>query len=159
MNSDEFTQSIQPVDELRGKTKQLKLADTKLSERDAGPMDYSAPRPWRIALTVSRLSTQIVLDLHGELVLGRLFEEEPEKPHVDLSPFKGHDEGVSRRHALMLLEQEQVLVMDTDSANGTFLNGEVLNPKQVYPLRHGDRLRLGKLEIKVEMLNNPYSML
>lgn len=159
MSNNEFTRPMDPINDAQGKTKQLGLADAKVSERDAGPMDRSAPRPWRIALTVPTLSTQIVLDLHDRLALGRMFTQDADSEYLDLSPFNGHDNGVSRRHAQVTVDDNQVFITDTESANGTFLNGETLNPNQDYPLRHGDRLRLGKLELKVEMLNNPYSLL
>lgn len=157
MIEDEFTQ---PLEAIQGKTKQLNLEDTTVSKRDASPMDRSAPRPWRIALTVSKLSLQIVVDLHGELVMGRASRDDDDgQALLDLTPFNAHEQGVSRRHAQLFLLGEQVLVIDSESVNGTFLNGEALTPNQEYPLRHGDRLRLGKLELKVEMLSNPYSMM
>jgi ABC-type multidrug transport system ATPase subunit len=68
----------------------------------------------------------------GELVLGR-------EPGVSLlieSP------GVSRRHARIYLQNEQVYVEDLGSSNGTFLNGERLEmPRR---LKHGDQVRLGR---------------
>ena len=38
-----------------------------------------------------------------------------------------------------------VLVADLGSANGSYINGQRMMPKEVRVLRHGDELRLGKL--------------
>ena len=42
-------------------------------------------------------------------------------------------------------EHATVLVSDLGSANGSFINGQRMMPKEVRVLRHGDELRLGKL--------------
>jgi pSer/pThr/pTyr-binding forkhead associated (FHA) protein len=42
-----------------------------------------------------------------------------------------------------------VVIVDLDSVNHTYINGQRLHPKEVRVLRDGDELRLGKLSIKV----------
>lgn len=157
MHNDELTQPYIPLGKAN-KTKQLSLEeDIELSRRGAGPMDRGMPRPWRIAIIVPSMSTQIVVDLHDKLYLGRTFPKDAPFPGVDLTPFRAYEAGVSRRHAILSLKNDQIAIMDDESANGTLLNGELLEPNNNYPLRHGDRVRLGKLDLKFEMLSNPYS--
>lgn len=52
-----------------------------------------------------------------------------------------HDTEVSRRHAEIRLDDEQYRVVDLGSANGTFVNGHMIDQA---PLRTGDRLQLGQ---------------
>ena len=70
---------------------------------------------------------------------------------IDLTPFQGEALGVSRQHAYLCYDSDNqmVKVMDLDSSNGTKVNGQRLHPDEVRVLRHGDRLRLGKLEFVV----------
>ena len=51
------------------------------------------------------------------------------------------DKTVSRRHAAILKSASGYFLRDLDSANGTYINGE-LNGKEDHPLRHGDTIRL-----------------
>lgn len=50
---------------------------------------------------------------------------------------------VSRTHALVTEGEERWFVEDRGSFNGTFLNGERIQPGVRLPLRHGDRIGLG----------------
>jgi pSer/pThr/pTyr-binding forkhead associated (FHA) protein len=42
-----------------------------------------------------------------------------------------------------------VHVLDLSSVNGTFLNGQRLTPEVPYPVRTGDKLRLGNFNIQL----------
>ncbi len=53
------------------------------------------------------------------------------------------DPQVSRRHLRIDLQQDQVFVMDLDSKNGTFLDGQRLTPHKPYPLTRKVTIRLG----------------
>src|SRR5438876_709075 len=55
---------------------------------------------------------------------------------------------VSRRHCILSTQRGYLTVEDLDSANGTFLNGQRAEGKQV--VRPGDRLRIGPLTFVVE---------
>jgi len=50
---------------------------------------------------------------------------------------------VSRYHAVARLVGEQAVVMDRDSTNGTYLNGERLEPGREYLIQDNDTIRLG----------------
>lgn len=52
-----------------------------------------------------------------------------------------HDTEVSRRHAEIRLDEEVYRIVDLGSANGTFVNGHLVDQA---PLRTGDRLQLGQ---------------
>ncbi|MEO6950680.1 MAG: GGDEF domain-containing protein [Polyangia bacterium] len=55
------------------------------------------------------------------------------------------DEGISRRHAAIRLEGDQVVVVDLGSTNGTFLNGEKVGPQ--HALSDGDKIQVGSTTI------------
>jgi class 3 adenylate cyclase len=51
------------------------------------------------------------------------------------------DMRVSRRHAAIEYHDEQWVIIDNESANGTYVNGRLISEHR---LREGDRIRLGK---------------
>lgn len=59
------------------------------------------------------------------------------------------DNTISREHLDIGLYGEQVVIKDRNSTHGTFLNGERLEPGEVYSLFEGDNIRLGNLEFLV----------
>ena len=57
------------------------------------------------------------------------------------------DSSVSRIHARFSLDREgKMTVRDLNSTNGTWLNGERLQPNESRTLQQGDHLRLGRME-------------
>ena len=51
------------------------------------------------------------------------------------------DDGVSRRHAAVILEGDQVMLKDLGSANGTFCNGSRISDEMI--LNDGDKISMG----------------
>lgn len=80
-------------------------------------------------------------------VLGRSDPRSSYKPDVDLAEFKGLELGISRRHAALVNHQDAVYILDLESVNGTYLNGERLQSDRPYPLHEDDELRLGSLNL------------
>jgi hypothetical protein len=68
---------------------------------------------------------------------------------VDLTPFGAEEAGISRRHAMLTIEQNHLWITDLHSINGTFLNGCPLEPDKPALLRDGDQLELGRLSLRV----------
>jgi predicted component of type VI protein secretion system len=58
-------------------------------------------------------------------------------------------ESVSRKHCIIALRENKVLVQDLNSRNGTFVNEKRLPPDKAKVLAGGDKLRVGKLEFEV----------
>ena len=88
-----------------------------------------------------------------EFTLGRISDAQPIMPDIDLTPYQAYANGVSRLHAVIRREHEQVFVMDLGSSNGTFVNGKRLKPNTKQLLTHGNMLSLGKLKIQVLLEN------
>ncbi|WP_073259260.1 FHA domain-containing protein [Cryptosporangium aurantiacum] len=51
---------------------------------------------------------------------------------------------VSRRHAELMISAGMPVVVDLGSANGTFVNGERIVPREPRVLRHGDNLQFAR---------------
>ncbi|MBN2147306.1 MAG: FHA domain-containing protein [Anaerolineales bacterium] len=62
------------------------------------------------------------------------------------------DQTVSARHARLRYHHNQWWIEDSGSTNGTFLNGEAMNIPAV--LAHGDRLRCGQVELRIQIGGN-----
>jgi hypothetical protein len=90
--------------------------------------------------------------IRDQLVIGRLVPDAGNQPDIDLTPYGGIPQGVSRRHLMITKEGNLLKVTDLGSTNGTYLNGVRLQPRQPRLLRTGDRLSLGQLVIRVSSL-------
>jgi hypothetical protein len=85
----------------------------------------------------------------GHISLGRADADSDWLPTVDLSPFGAAERGVSRMHADLFFEDDQVYVLELGSANGTRINGTKVFMGQAQQIRDGDELQLGKMRIRV----------
>lgn len=62
-----------------------------------------------------------------------------------------YDRSISGKHCAINIENNEVMIRDLGSTNGTFVNGKrVLNQTE---LRHGDIIVLGQLEMKVGIMD------
>jgi hypothetical protein len=97
------------------------------------------------------IESGMILHLTGqnEFTLGRVAEGQPILPDVDLSPYEGYAQGVSRLHAALKTNNNRVFITDLGSSNGTRVNGQKIMPNVDYPLNHGDVVALGKFKIQV----------
>lgn len=115
----------------------------------APPVAY--PAPAAVGFMTGRLvvqSSNASLPLpqgRQEATLGR---EDPVSnifPDVNLDPHGGHDAGVGRQHAKLVISGGQLCLVDLNSVNGSFVNRQKLNPNQPQPIQDGDEIRLGRL--------------
>ncbi|SRR5258708_14156755 len=95
-----------------------------------------APNPFKITL-------------RDEMIIGRSTSQSALGPDIDLSSFGAEKLGVSRLHAALKRTGDTVSLMDLQSSNRTFVNGQRMYAHEVRVLRDGDEIRLGKLVIKV----------
>lgn len=97
------------------------------------------------------ISTGAVVSLVGRdnYTLGRVIPTEAIIPDIDLGPFKAHDQGVSRIHAEIRLDDDAIRLIDLESANGTLVNGKRLQPQEPVTIRHGDIIQLGSLSLQL----------
>ena len=67
-----------------------------------------------------------------EFYIGRNMEETGERI-IDLIPYDAFQMGVSRKHALVRQTEAGYEIIDEDSTNGTWVNGQQLRPNQPCP--------------------------
>lgn len=115
--------------------------------RATGPLDKILP--WVIEFRVVGTAATVQVRVTEHMTIGRADPERGIRPDVDLGPYNGYALGVSRQHAVILASGNSIRVKDTGSANGTRLNGCLLEPHHEYRLRHGDELTLGQLKLQV----------
>lgn len=84
-----------------------------------------------------------------QLLLGRYDAATNTTPEVDLTPFDGVKQGVSRRHAALKRNAGVLNVVDLGGPNGTYLNDQRLVAGQNRVVRDGDEIRLGNLALTV----------
>jgi serine/threonine-protein kinase len=105
----------------------------------------------RPPLTRLKVATgeEIILEKRNELIIGRGHKEII--PDIDLTSYGGSKAGVSRRHGRLLHQDNQWLVEDLDSTNGTYLNGTRLAPHQPTTVKNGDIIRCGHIELEFQI--------
>ena len=109
-----------------------------------------ASAPARLGLRVSATGQIVALDpARNEFLVGRPDPVSGTTPEIDLGPFDAN-RTLSRRHARILREGGQYLVReDTTTTNGTYLNDQRLQTGVAVPLKSGDKLRFGSIEVEV----------
>jgi hypothetical protein len=119
-----------------------------------------APNSWQSSSPESPVSIKIVStgDVLGvanreEVTLGRSNEGQSILPDVDLTEYQAYKKGVSRLHASLHIQGQQVKVVDLASANGTRINGQRIPPNEPKTVYHGDVLSLGKLKVQILIRN------
>ncbi len=91
----------------------------------------------------------ITLTPSTELLIGRQDSASGIAPDLDLTAYGALEKGVSRLHAALRRGEDVLSIVDLDSANGTYLNGQRLAAHQPRLLRDGDEIRLGKLVLHI----------
>lgn len=102
-------------------------------------------REARLVVRIRDHADAVVLESADEILIGRSDPKFDQVPDLDLVPYGAAEQGVSRRHAMIRRGEDTLTLIDLDSTNGTFLNGQRLLPKQPRVLRDGDEIRLGRL--------------
>jgi hypothetical protein len=115
-----------------------------------------APAPSRdlhasLVITAPPPPATIQIPNRNELIVGRSDPQSNSYPDVDLGPYGGLDLGVSRRHFRLTRTGDTFYLEDLNAMNGSVVNGQRMPPYTLHPLRNGDRIVLGKLEMAFEV--------
>ncbi|MFZ5917687.1 MAG: FHA domain-containing protein [Chloroflexota bacterium] len=140
------------VDEGDKRTDPLMMETSAWVDREAamaGVKSADAARPVTLSILIVDAERQIQFPLAKELSMGRLDAASATFPDVDLTSYGGLEKGISRRHAKITRQDNQISLEDLGSVNGTYLNGQRLTPYLQYPLTSGDEIQLGKLVLRI----------
>ena len=125
-------------------TKKLDRKSTRELQLD----EPSSSRP--VLLYIGGAAQPLSINRLNNLVIGRLDPGDDSKlVDVDLSAFHAQEMGVSRKHARLNARQDPPVLIDLGSSNGTFVNGQRLEPEQPQSLDSGDEVKLGRLVTRV----------
>ncbi len=104
-----------------------------------------------LRLKIGIRERQVEVPLSRAIHMGRVDPTANVFPDIDLTEDDILDKGVSRRHARILKQENEVVVEDLGSINGTFINGKRLAPYLPETLSDGDTLQLGKLLLEINI--------
>ncbi|MBZ0299112.1 MAG: FHA domain-containing protein [Anaerolineae bacterium] len=102
-----------------------------------------------VIIRVSGAQTPISFEPDQPMILGRINNQNPRRPDIDLTAYHAFEKGVSCRHASIQRQEDELIIADMGSTNGTCINGQRLIPHEPYPVRDGDEIRLGNLFMRV----------
>jgi CheY-like chemotaxis protein len=95
----------------------------------------------------------ITIQVPGTLSVGRKPSAGATHAHLDLGSYGADNSGVSRVHMFLHYQNGFFFVEDLASLNGTYINGNPLDPNQRYRVNNGDEIRLGRLRLYVYFLD------
>lgn len=133
-------------------TDPLTVETSSWVDREAAKVSTKAREAGRavtLSFLIVDLNRQIEFPLSKELNIGRLDAASATFPDLDLTSYGGFEKGISRRHAKITRQGEEIMIEDLGSVNGTFLNGKRLTPYLQHPLASGDEIRLGQLSMRI----------
>ena len=105
-----------------------------------GDSSGSAPRKHR---TVIGELSMVQLD-QATISIGRTPDNQIVVPHPQ----------VSSRHALIVKQGQQLFLEDQGSANGTFVRGQRLAPKQRVPIANGEKVFIGPMPLLIQIADS-----
>lgn len=106
-----------------------------------------------VILRVVEAAEAVIFRPTKPIVLGRVSPSNPRKPDIDLREYQAYEKGVSCYHATIYVYEQDLVIADLGSTNGTFLNGQRLVPHQRQVLHDGDEIRLSSLVARVYFKN------
>lgn len=129
------------------------------TEPSPPPADITPDRAgpaWRVLFHLSgSQATTVGLDVWRVTVLGRADPMSAFRPDLDYAPYGAMRHGVSRRHALVRPGDRTLYLIDQNSTNGTWVNGQRLLPGRDFPLSDGDIIELGALRMTLRIVQSP----
>jgi CRP-like cAMP-binding protein len=115
------------------------------------PLPMAAPIALKLVHTLSGAEFALNSGLH-EMLVGRPDPVTGSAPEINLGLLDS-SRTLSRRHAKLLHEGGLLFVREeVGASNGTFLNGERLRAGQLAPIKAGDQLKFGQIEIAVKAI-------
>jgi len=129
------------------------LAFIRLPSTRKTPIERPAPTWWIVLVNLEQNDRPLGLIVEGEITIGRAGTES--EPDLDLSRFDAKRKGVSRLHARMHPSINSLMLIDSDSSNGTFWNRMRLSAHSEQPLRDGDVIAFGRANFLLKVVKAP----
>jgi hypothetical protein len=101
-----------------------------------------------IKLVIPKSDVSIHYHIDRPMRVGRGSPHDVTKPDIDLNPYESI-KTVSRNHATISMKNGKIIVTDTGSSNGTFIDGRRLQPNVDTPVESGTMVRFGALIVQI----------
>jgi DNA-binding response OmpR family regulator len=111
--------------------------------------------PWVIELHNQQMPETLKVQIENQIIIGRYDKTSQSQPDIDLGGYGAEEKGVSRRHLAIRADDEQLVVIDLGSGNGTLLNNNRLDPNVPYPVKNEDKLQLGLMQLDLHVIISP----
>jgi CheY-like chemotaxis protein len=111
--------------------------------------------PWVIEFSSPQIRPAIRVRMNGPIIVGRTVGGDPKQPDVDLGSFKAEEYGVSRLHYSVEMGEDGLTLVDLNSGNGTFLNGNRLKPEQRYHIGFTEQITAGLMKMDFNVVLAP----
>jgi hypothetical protein len=126
----------------------------KFIRKPTGTRGRLGKKAWQIILVcLDKEVAPIGLEVVGDVTIGRLTDETP--VDLDLNPYHADEYGVSREHAMFRPTEDQLLISDLGSTNGTYYEGSKVMLGQPRPIKSGSVISFGKLNFWVKVVSSP----
>lgn len=128
-DSDDEAEPASMPGSLPAASKTIKV-DTSNLRPEAKSLTGNALVQSQTTVMLALVGTDIVLtvQLANRLTIGRRELEDSNPVDIDLMPYGGREQGISRQQATLYRTRHTLSLVDLNSTNGTFLNGERLAP-------------------------------
>jgi pSer/pThr/pTyr-binding forkhead associated (FHA) protein len=90
----------------------------------------------------------------SKAVIGRFDPQTRRAPDISLDCLNAHENGVSRRHAVLIWRNDVLHIVDLGSSNGTWVNGLRLFPHQPRGIHNGDTIQIGRVQLRLRFHPN-----
>lgn len=116
---------------------------------EAPPLGPSLAAGAIFGLRVMKTGDMVSLAGRDSYTLGRSAGSQAIVPDVDLDTYGAQDQGISRLHAEIRMDETGVHVVDLDSVNGTLINGKRIEPQEPKEIHNKDIIQLGNMQLQV----------
>jgi CheY-like chemotaxis protein len=148
-NSSKETKSSSETAPVPVSTEHLTITPLEVEEVEGATRPLDETLPWVIVLRAVGTASLMQTRLSRAIVIGRADSGSNFMPEIDLTPFDALGKGVSRKHALIAIKNQRLMLRDLNSTNGTRLNDTACVPGEEYRLRHNDEVQFGQLRLQV----------
>ena len=114
--------------------------------------DRATAAPSHLLLQIAQddgSTVSIGSEVKSTLIIGRSDPTSENIPDIDLGQFNAQNMGVSREHAYIIYQQDNLYLRDNHSRNNSYLNGKKIDPEQDYLLKDGDKAEFGRLHVTI----------
>src|SRR5258708_37632673 len=106
---------------------------------------------WTIEFAMDDTGERVRQYIEEDLLIGRIDPSQMVFDGLDLTPYGGDELGVSRQHATIRWQGDDLVICDLHSSNGTILNSRRLEAGLEQRINDGDHVIIGHLKMTLRI--------